>query len=110
MDQQRGFAGKAAAGDTHGAVDGGDGGGEDPILQRLLHGTPGDPAMESRKETSEGATDTQTPWRDSHTTHDPPGGAKRAFKTQILMRNTARGTTSEQATKPSSWQENPPSF
>lgn len=60
MDQRWGFAGEAAAGDTHGAVDGGDGGGEDPILQRLLHGTPGDPAMESRKETSEGATDRQT--------------------------------------------------
>lgn len=54
----------------YGAVDGGDGGGEDPILQRLLHGTPGDPAMESRKETSEGATDRHTDTSEG-LTHNP---------------------------------------
>lgn len=80
MDQQWGFAGEAAAGDTHGAVDGGDGGGEDPILQRLLHGTPGDPAMESRKETSEGATDRHTDTSEG-LTHNPR--ASRGCETRL---------------------------
>lgn len=64
--------------------------------------------------TGHAQTDARTPRRGSHTTRDPRSswgsrtGAKRSFETQISRRNTARGTTSNQATKPSSCQENRP--